>query len=178
MQVKFQNLQPGFHSCSLIFYQSNVKRTGFPSFCSMRKSSDSPLDETGQVFWKSNNRIKNQTKQQKINETALIFRLPSKPSMRGIMIRRNIDAAYTRQKLYSTNIFFCLGFLLIDIHESQDSSIRGRPIFITLYHFYPLHEHLDISWTITAESSHLLPDWNREPLVCENKSLTTLFLQA
>ena len=51
--------------------------------------------------------------------------------------------------------FFFVGFLLRNIHESQDSRGRGRPILTPLYHFHMLQEYLDISWAITAESSDL-----------------------
>ena len=40
------------------------------------------------------------------------------------------------------------------------------------YHFHPLHRHLNISWTFTSAHSWQ-PDWNRETLVSECKSLTT-----
>ena len=54
---------------------------------------------------------------------------------------------------------------------------KGEGIYLTpLYHFHPLHRHLDISRAITAESSPLhswQPDSSREPLVSERKSLTT-----
>ena len=52
--------------------------------------------------------------------------------------------------------FFLSGFSFTNIHDSQDSRGKGRLyLFILLYHFYPLHRHLDISRAITAESSHL-----------------------
>ena len=49
-------------------------------------------------------------------------------------------------------VFFLRGFPFTNIHDSQDS--RGRAISLTLlYHFHPLHKHLDISRGITADSS-------------------------
>ena len=69
-------------------------------------------------------------------------------------------------------VFFCLGFLsrTFTIHRQQ----RRNAISLTpLYHFHPLHRHLDICRTITAESSPQQPSLNREPLVSERKLLTT-----
>ena len=51
--------------------------------------------------------------------------------------------------------FFYLGFLsrTFTIHGTAG---EGEGIYLTpLYHFHPLHRHLDISRTITAESSPL-----------------------
>ena len=53
---------------------------------------------------------------------------------------------------------FLSGFSFRNIHDSQNSRGRGggRGIYLTpLYHFHPLHRHLDISQAITAESSPL-----------------------
>ena len=55
---------------------------------------------------------------------------------------------------------------------------KGEGIYLTpLYHFHPLHRHLDISRAITAESSplHIADSRTRtgKPLVSERKSLTT-----
>ena len=76
-------------------------------------------------------------------------------------------------------MFFYLGFLSFDIQESKDSRGSGRPILTILYHFDPLHEHLDISRVIIAESLTLhiacertrtvyfwFPNANGEPLSC------------
>ena len=54
--------------------------------------------------------------------------------------------------------FFYLGFLSLDVHDSQDTNGRGRPILtLCLYHFNPLHEHFGLSLAITAEgSAHLI----------------------
>ena len=51
--------------------------------------------------------------------------------------------------------FFYMGFLSHDIHDSQNSRVRGRPFLVPLYHLHPLHEHWHISQTIAAESSPL-----------------------
>ena len=56
---------------------------------------------------------------------------------------------------------------------------KGEGICLTpLYHFHPVHRHLDISLAITSENSllhiALQPDSNREPLVSERKLLTKL----
>ena len=59
--------------------------------------------------------------------------------------------------LYDKETFFLLsGFSFTTIHESQDCRGRGRAFFLTPhYPFHRLHRHLDISRTITAESSPL-----------------------
>ena len=52
--------------------------------------------------------------------------------------------------------FFYLGFLsgIFTIHRTVEEGMGG--IYLTpLYHFHPLHRHLDISQAITAESSPL-----------------------
>ena len=72
---------------------------------------------------------------------------------------------------------FYLDFLSHNIHDLQDSRGRGRPFFVPLYHFHPLHKHWHVSWTITTENSPLhiangrtrtgnlwFPIVNREPL--------------
>ena len=55
--------------------------------------------------------------------------------------------------------FFLSGFSFTHIHNSQDSSevcVWGGGINLTpLYHFQPLHRHLDIRRAMTAESSPL-----------------------
>ena len=44
----------------------------------------------------------------------------------------------------------------MNIHESQDSKGSGQAVALTpVYHFQPLHRHLDISRAITAKSSPL-----------------------
>ena len=51
---------------------------------------------------------------------------------------------------------FLSGGFFTNIQDSKDSRGRGRLSFlILLYHFGPLHRHLDISRAITAESSPL-----------------------
>ena len=75
--------------------------------------------------------------------------------------------------------FYYLGFLsrTFRIHGTQQG--KGEGIYLTpLYHFHPLHRHLDISRVITAESSplHIAGSRNRTgnlPLVSERKSLIT-----
>ena len=45
-------------------------------------------------------------------------------------------------------------FSFTNVHDSHDS--KGEVVSLTpLYHFHPLHRHLDISRAITAESSPL-----------------------
>ena len=59
--------------------------------------------------------------------------------------------------------FFCLGFLsrTFTIHRAAGEE-GGRVISLTLlYHFHPLHRHLDISRAITAQRSHLHTASNR-----------------
>lgn len=45
----------------------------------------------------------------------------------------------------TTKIRLYLDFLSCDIHDSQDCRERGRSFLISLHHFHPLLEHLDIS---------------------------------
>ena len=64
-------------------------------------------------------------------------------------------------------IFFYLGFLSLDIHESQDSRGNGSPIVILFYH-NPIYEHWDISRAIAAESPRLSDptlSWNFSLLI-------------
>lgn len=56
---------------------------------------------------------------------------------------------------YWLHFLLYLDFLSPEIHESQNSSRKGRQILIRLYHFHPFHEHLDISRVITVKSSAL-----------------------
>ena len=53
------------------------------------------------------------------------------------------------------NLFFYLGFIY-GHSQFTGQQIKGKGISLTpLYHFHPLHRHLDISRVITAESSPL-----------------------
>ena len=87
----------------------------------------------------------------------------------------DFEVANSIAQLYnilSCTIFFFLhlGFLsrTFTIHRSAG---KGEAIsLIPLYHFLPLHSHLDSGRAITAESSPQ-PDSNREPLVSKHKSL-------
>ena len=50
----------------------------------------------------------------------------------------------------------CFFFFFTNIHHSQNSKGNGDVIFLTpLYHFHPLHRHLDISLAITGGNSLL-----------------------
>ena len=56
--------------------------------------------------------------------------------------------------------FFCLfsiRFFFHKYHDSQDSRGKGRLLLFwsSLYHFYPLYRHLDISQVIAAKGSPL-----------------------
>ena len=63
---------------------------------------------------------------------------------------------------------------ITNIHDSKDSRGRERDLYnSSLYHFHPLHRHVDSSWAITAESSPLQQVSSRESLVSKRKSLTT-----
>ena len=52
--------------------------------------------------------------------------------------------------LFIDCFFFFLGFLSRDIHDSLDSRRKDRPFLILLYHFHPLHEHLQINQAIAT----------------------------
>ena len=53
-------------------------------------------------------------------------------------------------------IFFLFGFSFTHIHDSQINRRMGKGVYlIPLYHFHPLHRHLDISRMIVAGSSPL-----------------------
>ena len=72
--------------------------------------------------------------------------------------------------------FFCLDFLLHDIHDSQYSRGKGRLFLIPLYHFHPLHKNLHIRRAITTDSSFLHmanARSHREHSVSGSKSLST-----
>ena len=61
-------------------------------------------------------------------------------------------------------LFFLSGFSFTNDHDSQRQPGKGKAIsLISLYHFYPLHRHLDISRAITAESSPLYIVVSRTP---------------
>ena len=46
-----------------------------------------------------------------------------------------------------------MGFLSLNIHESQDGRGRGRLILTPLHHLVSLHKHLHILGAITEKSS-------------------------
>ena len=51
------------------------------------------------------------------------------------------------------NLFFC--FFFTDSYNTQDSMGREAISLTLLYHFHPLHRHLDSSRAITTEGSSL-----------------------
>ena len=61
------------------------------------------------------------------------------------------------------NFFFYLGFIY-GHPRFTGQQVKGKGISLTpLYHFHPLHRHLDISRVITAESSplHIGRSWTQ-----------------
>ena len=74
-------------------------------------------------------------------------------------IYSNITSVLLREMHIMTTllcIYFLFRYSFTNIHDSQDNRGRGEAISLTpLYHFHPLHRHVDTSWTITAESSPL-----------------------
>ena len=55
-----------------------------------------------------------------------------------------------------TPFFFFLGFLSPTFTIHRTAGEEGEGIYLTpLYHFHPIHRHIDISRAITAESSTL-----------------------
>ena len=68
-----------------------------------------------------------------------------------------MDTHFHLSLIYTYIYFFYLGFgfTFANIHNSQDSRVRERVSLYPLYHYHPLHRHLDISRAITAESSPL-----------------------
>ena len=52
-------------------------------------------------------------------------------------------------------------FLLLDIHNSEESRDKGGPILTALYHFHLFHEVFDFNQAITVESSTLHIDSSR-----------------
>ena len=72
---------------------------------------------------------------------------------------------------------FYLGFLSQTFTINRAAG-KGGSIYLTpLYHFHPLHRHIDISQMTTAESPplHIASSWTQmaEPLVSECKLLAT-----
>ena len=73
------------------------------------------------------------------------------------------DFAKIHQLGFEERFFFLSGFSFTHIHNSQDSSEvcvwggggGGGYNLTPLYHFQPLHRHLDIRRAMTAESSPL-----------------------
>ena len=62
-----------------------------------------------------------------------------------------VHESWSKEKL----VFFYLGFLSSTSRFTRQQG-KGEGIYLTpLYHFHPLHRHLDISREITAESSPL-----------------------
>lgn len=58
--------------------------------------------------------------------------------------------------------FFLSAFSFKNIYDSQDTREREKGISLTpLYYYHPFHGHLEISRTITGESSPLLIASNR-----------------
>ena len=93
---------------------------------------------------------------------------------------RVIERKYSMRQKYIyiyIYIFFSIWVFFHKHSRFTGQQGKGEGIYLTpLYHFHPLHRHLDISRAITAESSPLhswQPDSSREPLVSERKSLTT-----
>ena len=53
-------------------------------------------------------------------------------------------------------LFFSIWLFFYEHSRFTGQQGKGEGIYLTrLYHFHPLHRHLDISWAITAESSPL-----------------------
>ena len=58
--------------------------------------------------------------------------------------------------LFVMFFFFLSAFSFTNIHDLQDSRGTGKALSLTpLYHFHPVHRHLDVSLEITAEISLL-----------------------
>ena len=54
------------------------------------------------------------------------------------------------------NCFFSFWFFFHEHSEFTGQQGKGEAISLsTLYHFHPLHRHLDISWAVNAENSAL-----------------------
>ena len=69
---------------------------------------------------------------------------------------------------------FRISFVYLSFLSQIRRQGKGEGTSLTpLYHFHPLHRHLDISWAITAESSPLPIEVNWELLVSQCISLTT-----
>ena len=61
-----------------------------------------------------------------------------------------------KASMFLQNSFFLSEYSLTNIQDLQDSRGEGEAISLTLlYHFHPLHRHLDISRAITGQSSRL-----------------------
>ena len=56
-------------------------------------------------------------------------------------------------RVYKKDFFFYLGFLLRTFTNRRTAGEGAGQFFNSYYHFHPLHRHLDMRWTITAESS-------------------------
>ena len=81
-----------------------------------------------------------------------------------VRIQENIEINsvfrhFTQYQYFEREIVFVFvlsGFSSTSIHDSQGSKGRGKSsILVPLYHFHPLHRHLDISRAITAGSTPL-----------------------
>ena len=58
-------------------------------------------------------------------------------------------------QFFLNRFLFLFGFSFTTIHDSQHSRGSGAISLTPLYHFHPIHRHLDISREVTADSSRL-----------------------
>ena len=103
-----------------------------------------------QIFWKAKTFFKKLVYRFLVESTKIgnaSFPYKTVMSKANVKIKRMMSTKWT--------FFFYLGFF----HEHSlftGQQGKGEGIFLTpLYHFQPLHRHLDISRAITAESSPL-----------------------
>ena len=89
------------------------------------------------------------------------------------LIQKRLRSSHLKVFL-KKGVFFSIWVFFHEHSRFTGQQGKGKGIYLTpLYHFHPLHRHLDISRAITAESSLLHIAGSRTPLVSERKLLTT-----
>ena len=84
---------------------------------------------------------------------------PIKNSTLGILLQDYLQLSASQVPTMMSFFFFFFFSIWVFFHEHSQftgQQGKGEGIYLTpLYHFHPLHRHLDISRAITAESSPL-----------------------
>ena len=78
------------------------------------------------------------------------------------LLRNMLKIVVDIQIFWSKNILSIWVFLSQTFTIHRTAGKRRCYLLISLYHFYPIHWHLDIGWAITVDSSPLhIASWTR-----------------